>query len=46
MSAGTWKLSCGVRREALEVLGVSESAEAKSWAVGFVRRLTDIEVRA
>lgn len=45
MSSGTESLSCGARSEALEVFGMSAMAEAKSAAVGVVRRLEDMEVR-
>ena len=44
MCAGMRRLSCGVRREALEVFGMSERAEEKSEAVGLVRRCVDMEV--
>ena len=46
MSSGIWSLSWGVRRDAVEVFGMRAKAEAKSAAVGFVRRLVDMEVRA
>ena len=46
MSSGIWSSSWGARREAVEVFGMRANAEAKSAAVGFVRRLVDMEVRA
>lgn len=38
MSVGRERESCGLRREAEEVFGISANAVAKSWAVGVVRR--------
>ena len=46
MSAGIRRLSCGFRREAVEVLGTRARADAKSCAVGFVRRARAMDVRA
>ena len=46
MSPGTGSLSCGWSSDALDVLGMSANAEAKSAAVGLVRRSVAMDVRA
>ena len=44
-SSGMGSLSCGCRRDPREAFGMSASADAKSDAVGFVRREVVMEVR-
>lgn len=46
MSSGTWRSSCGLRSEAVCALGIRESAAAKSSAVGVVRLLPCMDIRA
>ena len=45
ISGGMRSDSCGFRRDALEVFGMRASADAKSCAVGLVRRPFCIDVR-
>ena len=45
MSAGRSSFNSGMRRDACEVFGMAERAEAKSCAVGEVRREVRMDVR-